>query len=967
MKKEIGIIILSLILVSVTFSSIGKENKNNFEKITDQAIYDKLYVTMTQIPPEPDMSSRTTKVEEDCMVCGDSDLPSAFNWIDYQGGDWTTPVRDQGPCGSCWAFSAVAMIEAKLNIAHDDPDMDIDLSEQYVLSCLPASGGCNGGWAYSALDCIFSTDLHGNYVNGIVSEECMPYQADDDIPCSSKCENWENELFCLENFGVYNFPDNTEGKNALKQLLIEEGPLGVHFYVTYNFKEWGDTHHSPDDYYPYEPAVSTNHAVLLVGYKDDPSIPHGGYWIIKNSWGSSFGYGGFFNIEYGSLRIDWDALWVDVTTNFILDFDYSPKSITNQDIVTFDATSNQDISSWWWDFDDGYYSDLEEPVHRFFENGIYTVKLTVTNSQGIKCWISKDIEVPTGLIVVDFDYNPISPSTQNTIQFTDESKGSTIDTWQWDFGDGSGSAIQNPTHRYNDDGTYFVTLTITGDSNTISITKDIYVSNEKPVCDFSYILNDDQVSFFDDSYDLDGTIVSYDWDFGDGSNSNEKDPVHTYTNRGTFTITHKAVDDDGDDDTNSYQITIDIGPIAGFSYTPLNPTIEDTIQFIDESIDALTWFWDFDDGSTSYNQNPTHQFTNPGTYDVSLEVVDYRNIADTFIKEIIVEPPNVPPEASFNYIPNVVGVSDEISFVDTSVDSDGTIISWFWDFGDGSTTDIKNPQKTYFTVGGYSVSLTVTDDDGDFDTMTKIINVLPNNPPSASFIYTPLNPTTASDIHFSDNSVDTDGTIVSWYWDFGDNNYSNLQNPQHKYSISGTYDAKLEVTDNDGDSNSYIESIFVDISYEYLDIEQTEWCYPSFKLYKPYEGAQSFVPHVSTITRIQVYLSKYDKNNILSGNVILSIKNDLNGNTLASKTVSINNIQTTWQWIEFDIADLNVNPGETYYIIVKSTSKSDNEYLLWAKGKYTGYYEGSYYETDNYWWTWKNHYSYDFCFKIYGI
>ena len=102
-------------------------------------------------------------------------IPDQWNWQNttYNGitGDWTTPAKDQRPCGSCWAFAAIGIIESAYNIAYEDPDMDLDLSEQYVLSCLPAAGNCDSGLADRALEYIKSETYQGNYVNGVIPEK----------------------------------------------------------------------------------------------------------------------------------------------------------------------------------------------------------------------------------------------------------------------------------------------------------------------------------------------------------------------------------------------------------------------------------------------------------------------------------------------------------------------------------------------------------------------------------------------------------------------------------------------------------------------------------------------------------------------------------------------------------------------------------------------------------------------------
>jgi len=325
-----------------------------------------------------------------------TNLASEFNWMNVNGEDWTTPAKNQGPCGSCWAFGAVSCLEASINIAWNDPNLDIDLSEQYILSCLSRAGGCNGGNSYSAFKYIQSNDSSGNYCNGIITEDCLSYEADDSVPCSSKSSNWKQQLVPIANYGYWR-PHYPEDVNAIKTELMTRGPLVTYFEATGSFSQWGGTHHSSTDYYPYEQATGANHAVIIVGYKDDPSIDNGGYWIVKNSWGTSWGYNGFFNIEYGSLNIDnVEITWVEYEPKPTVDFSYSPNGPMDNEQIQFTDLSNSikgEIISRKWDFGDGTTSTEQNPVKTYDKIGIYTLTLTVTNSLGYENTISKKMYI----------------------------------------------------------------------------------------------------------------------------------------------------------------------------------------------------------------------------------------------------------------------------------------------------------------------------------------------------------------------------------------------------------------------------------------------------------------------------------------------------------------------------------------------------------------------------------------------
>ena len=204
------------------------------------------------------------------------DTPDYFSWKDYEGHDWTTPIKDQlqDICGSCWAFGALGGLESTIKIWENNPDLDIVLSEQYLLSC--SSGSCDGWYLGSTLSWI----KH----NGMITEECLPYQADDTIPCESKCSEWREYLIGIKNYEKIARGDIT----AIQEALIEYGPLPATMEVY-------------EDFYPnYTGGVYkyTNggyvfgHVVTIVGYDNIWGGEDEGYWICKNSWGTDWGENG---------------------------------------------------------------------------------------------------------------------------------------------------------------------------------------------------------------------------------------------------------------------------------------------------------------------------------------------------------------------------------------------------------------------------------------------------------------------------------------------------------------------------------------------------------------------------------------------------------------------------------------------------------------------------------------------------
>jgi PKD repeat protein len=212
-----------------------------------------------------------------------------------------------------------------------------------------------------------------------------------------------------------------------------------------------------------------------------------------------------------------------------------------------------------------------------------------------------------------------------TVQFQDLSIGS-IDDWYWDFGDGTTSVEQNPIHEFPDEGNFLTSLTISGDSCLseyeilINVIFDTISECEASFV-FENIQNSNTVYFFDTSF---GFITLWLWDFGDGTTSFEQNPVHTYSNEGQYTVSLfiESIDSCTDFIIDYIWVGTDTNCTADFEYAldTLN-NIPHTFIFTDLSTgDFETWYWDFGDGSYSYEQNPVHVYENEGVYSVYLTV-----------------------------------------------------------------------------------------------------------------------------------------------------------------------------------------------------------------------------------------------------------------------------------------------------------------------------------------------------------
>lgn len=292
---------------------------NEYAVCVDQA--GEQVATAAQLGKLEEKSTKTGCTQSPPMIIEQDDaapeafvgtLPSAFDWRSQPKGSYVTNVRDQGQCGSCWAFSAVGVTEAALNILNDQVGNNYNLAEQYLVSGCSGAGTCCGGWTESALRYIRTA--------GIPDEACLPY-VDGDYPsgcqcyggscsancayhgggqcsdrtCGNRCTNYTTRLVRLSSMGWA-----TTSPDTIKNLLMTKGPLSVTLSMG---GYWNG------DVYQCSAGAMVDHAVMLVGYDDA-----GGYWIVKNSWGSTWNGDGYFKVGYGQCSIENDVYYATVAS-----------------------------------------------------------------------------------------------------------------------------------------------------------------------------------------------------------------------------------------------------------------------------------------------------------------------------------------------------------------------------------------------------------------------------------------------------------------------------------------------------------------------------------------------------------------------------------------------------------------------------------------------------------------------------
>ena len=386
-----------------------------------------------------------------------------------------------------------------------------------------------------------------------------------------------------------------------------------------------------------------------------------------------------------------------------------------------------------------------------------------------------------------------------TINFIDGSiPQGQIDTWLWDFGDENTSTEQNPIHTYYEIGEYPVTLTITSGSCSHTITETVSINNfetQDCLAHFSYYAQDSlnnellTINFINLS-DIDTSItVSWLWDFGDENTSTEKNPTHTYSEGGDYDVSLSISNNDCND---TYMDIIFVGDghylgdscIVMFSFFKTTPNglvfqfQEDTYSF-----NMVQYLWDFGDGTTSSEQSPIHEYSEEGIYTVSLTIQSNETTSYSETQLYAGEDTWYPTycQALFFFYMNPSNFY-EIQFDDISY-GDGFIQTWFWDFGDGQTSNQQNPLHIYSEQGTYDVLLSIIADPcfNTFETQIVVNEDSIYNNECFPLFYFDIQ---GNEVTFYDISP---GNPTWWYWDFGDGTTSDEQHPVHLFDEVGVH------------------------------------------------------------------------------------------------------------------------------------------------------------------------------------
>lgn len=467
---------------------------------------------------------------------------------------------------------------------------------------------------------------------------------------------------------------------------------------------------------------------------------------------------------------------------------------------------NGTITQWQWDLGDGTTSNLQHPAHTYNASGNYNVTLLVTNSFGCSKVLTKNqyVKVSAGTHADFTAVNTNACQAPFTVNFQNLSTGNAPLTYLWHFGDGGTSTSANPSHVYTLPGNYTVQLITTNSTGCAdTMTRINFVNAGANHAAFS---NPPQacvntgIQFTNTSVPAPSAVS---WDFGDATTSAAINPVKAYSTPGTYTIKMIA-DFGGCPDTAYSTITINDKPAAAFD-APVTSACKAplTVNFNNTSTGGVNYQWDFGDGNTSAQRNPSHTYTTNGNYTVTLIVTNSNGCNDTLVIPDYIKIQS--PKAVINNLPASFCAPLTWTFSST-VNTVDPVIGYEWNLGDGNTSILPNPTHTY-PAGSYNIRLVITTAGGCTDTAYEQPGIIASVKPSPGFSATPRDVCAFQQVHFTDM---TTGTATNWLWLFGDGGTSTQQNPVYAYQDTGFFDVTLIVC-NAGccDSIKFIKYIHV--------------------------------------------------------------------------------------------------------------------------------------------------------------
>lgn len=514
-------------------------------------------------------------------------------------------------------------------------------------------------------------------------------------------------------------------------------------------------------------------------------------------------------------------------------------------------TKKYQILSFLWDFGDGETSTVQSPSHTYKNmgknNGRFDVKVDValrdanTNAESSQTFTTI-VTISNVKLNADFTADPDTGPAPLKVSF-DASASSApageIQAYDWDFDnnntftDDSGVTVD---HTFEQVGSYTVNLRVTDNTGQFAIvSKDITVQGpnlptaviEIPTTDGHYYTGAQYTFQGDKSTSPNGKITTYEWDFGDQTpKASTRTATHTYKAAGDYIVSLKVADEKGSDNQTTKKITVEnpVGaPIAAMTTVPseakagdgyISGTVPFEVSFDgspsrEENGEIVDYKWDFDgDGKEdAAGKQVKYVYNQAGNFNATLNVYDAQNKTGSAIMVVKVAAQGLQARVTADPVEGVVPLTVTLDASGSSYPT-GQIVSYEWDFGDGTPKriDVSKVTYKYTQIGTFTASVTAIASDGSRSTTTLPINVRPV-PLKSCFEASATQGAAPLTVEFDPRC--STGTVASYNWDFGDGQTSRTRKPTHTFANAGNYTVKLEVSDNQNVVDSFTMNILV--------------------------------------------------------------------------------------------------------------------------------------------------------------
>ncbi len=426
---------------------------------------------------------------------------------------------------------------------------------------------------------------------------------------------------------------------------------------------------------------------------------------------------------------------------------------------------NATITDYLWDMGDGNISTEAAPVHIYTGAGLFDITLQVKNSNGCSNTITKSdlIKIDNG-VIADFEITSMDVcKSPAQLTFKNKSTGAGNITYLWDYGDGSTSTNFAPFHKYTQSGTYTIVLTAKTDAGcTDTASQKVIIAI--PTSTFSVpgdlCAGQTQV-FTNNSVPV---PISSIWYFGDGTTSNSINAEKAYDKPGVYQVKLVNTFSATCKDSTTAAVTVGAGPAPSFTADDTtNCTAPFSVSFKNTSKGATKYVWNFGDGSTSQEENPSHTYKSTGNFTVTLKAINPNGCENVITKSnfVLIQPVII---TGLKGLPDSGCAPLTIRPV-ALLNIAATVQSYNWDFGDGSTSVLESPVHTYTKEGRFTVKLSIVTNDGCSTTYTLPNAVAAGHRPTASF--TENTDTICAKENILVTNTSSNGPIHSLQWDWG--------------------------------------------------------------------------------------------------------------------------------------------------------------------------------------------------------